>query len=248
MDKRVSQKAATYQKRSKRRTLRYRIITFLCAVIVFITTYMLILPAITMEPETPFCGLSEHVHDDSCYKESDEIPSISLICSPKIHTHEESCYDSENGLICRISDFIIHTHNDLCYHNGQLICNIEEATEHTHCADCFETGEKLICTEAAEDGGHTHTDECFESTTTLICKKAEAVIHCHADLCYTQICCEEECETDGCTDESHEKEDKLICTATVLEEHVHSKDCISAPDTDKTSPDQNFSRSRKIRS
>lgn len=38
----------------------------LAVIVVFCTTYMLILPAITMEKET-FCGTEDHIHTDECY-------------------------------------------------------------------------------------------------------------------------------------------------------------------------------------
>ena len=44
-----------------------RAVTFTACAIVFVTTYMLILPAITMTVD-PVCGLEEHVHTDACYE------------------------------------------------------------------------------------------------------------------------------------------------------------------------------------
>ncbi len=58
----------------------------LAAVVVFCTTYMLILPAITMESRTS-CGMSEHIHKFSCYLDDDV-----LICTVPEHTHSDSCY------------------------------------------------------------------------------------------------------------------------------------------------------------
>ena len=53
-----------YRKKAWNRT-----VTTVAGIIVFITTYMLILPAITMT-KNPVCGLEEHVHDDNCYTTS----------------------------------------------------------------------------------------------------------------------------------------------------------------------------------
>ena len=58
----------------------------LAAVVVFCTTYMLILPAVTMESRTS-CGMSEHIHKFSCYLDDDV-----LICTVPEHTHSERCY------------------------------------------------------------------------------------------------------------------------------------------------------------
>jgi hypothetical protein len=63
------------EKKGKRKLWRI-ILSIAVAFTVFITTYTLILPALTMEKVT--CGLEEHVHsvEDGCYKENK-----SLICS-----------------------------------------------------------------------------------------------------------------------------------------------------------------------
>lgn len=43
----------------------YRLLTVLCSVVVFCTTYALILPAITMENTCPW---QEHTHTEACYE------------------------------------------------------------------------------------------------------------------------------------------------------------------------------------
>ena len=58
----------------------------LAIVVVFCTTYALILPAITMESRTS-CGMSEHTHKFSCYLD-DEV----LICGIPEHTHSTMCF------------------------------------------------------------------------------------------------------------------------------------------------------------
>ena len=49
-----------------------KIVGSLAVVVVFITSYMLILPAITME-KTTYCGNTHHTHTASCYEPSEEI-------------------------------------------------------------------------------------------------------------------------------------------------------------------------------
>lgn len=66
---------------------------------------VLILPAIAMEDKT-FCGLEEHVHNESCYK-------MVLDCDleeGKDHQHDERCYKSV--LVC---DKTEHRHSLACY-------------------------------------------------------------------------------------------------------------------------------------
>lgn len=59
--------AEQYRKRRHRRRLWHKIVGGLACAEVFVTTYMLILPAITME-KTSFCGIEEHEHRDACYE------------------------------------------------------------------------------------------------------------------------------------------------------------------------------------
>ncbi len=73
-------------KRRSRRSRWQRIVSALAAVVVFVTTYALIIPAITLEVP-PDCGLEEHVHDPGkCYDDSGL-----LTCTKPEHTHTEQC-------------------------------------------------------------------------------------------------------------------------------------------------------------
>ena len=60
----------------------------LSCVVVFITVYALILPAITLERKT-VCGLEEHTHTEACYTEGE------LKCDREEHVHTETCYAKE---------------------------------------------------------------------------------------------------------------------------------------------------------
>ncbi len=55
-------------KNHKQKKLWQIMVRTMVTIVVFCTTYALILPAITMEQET-ICGLEEHVHTESCYEE-----------------------------------------------------------------------------------------------------------------------------------------------------------------------------------
>lgn len=82
-----------------------RCISTVAAVVVFATTYALVLPAITMESEAA-CGKQAHQHIDSCYEKR-------LICQLQEsddHHHTESCY--EKVLVCGIEP---HIHSKECY-------------------------------------------------------------------------------------------------------------------------------------
>lgn len=66
-----------------------KIVGIMACIVVFCTTYALILPAITLERQT-ICGIEAHSHSDACYDENHE-----LICGLDEHTHEASCYESD---------------------------------------------------------------------------------------------------------------------------------------------------------
>ena len=67
MRQNVLQKIAKYLTEYKGRKRWQKVVTCMAAVVVFCTTYALILPAITMEDT--YCGMEEHVHSDACYTE-----------------------------------------------------------------------------------------------------------------------------------------------------------------------------------
>ena len=56
----------------KRRVWWYRVVSVLAALAVFVTTYILILPALTLTNET-FCGYEEHTHGESCFNADGEL-------------------------------------------------------------------------------------------------------------------------------------------------------------------------------
>ena len=152
------------------RKLWTRIVSSIACLVVFVTTYALVLPAITMESQAS-CGIEAHQHDDSCYEER-------LTCNileADGHTHTEDCYLTKQKLICDRSE---HEHNSDCYdENGNLTCSLEE---HQHGRECFEENRELVCgLEEAE--GHHHDSSCYEKVLT--CGK-EA--HTHSQACYRE--------------------------------------------------------------
>ena len=89
-------------------------VLLLSCIVVFCTTYALILPAITMT-DPPLCGFEAHTHDDACYE-------TILVCTQTadtdsdagsteaLHHHTESCF--EKRLICTLTE---HEHSEACY-------------------------------------------------------------------------------------------------------------------------------------
>ena len=155
-----------------RRTRKFltRLVSGVAAVVVFITTYALVLPAITMESQAA-CGIEAHQHDDSCYTEE-------LICGQEEsegHHHTEDCYTVTKELVCPLEEHQ-HSAENGCYdEDGNLICQLEE---HTHTDTCYEEHRELTCG-LEETDGHHHTDSCYKKVLT--CGKP---VHTHSAACY----------------------------------------------------------------
>jgi len=178
------------------RRMMTRVISIVAALVVFVTTYALVLPAITMEREAD-CGIEAHQHDDFCYERQ-------LVCDiPEDpgHRHDDACYRAESVLKCVTAE---HTHGEACYdEEGNLLC---EQAEHTHDASCYEEERELICG-LEESAGHQHDDSCYENV--LVCGKE---VHVHSEDCYHQDPVEEE--------EAYSAEDEVPEEDRYLEEYA----------------------------
>ena len=162
MENPLRKQIRSIMKDHKKRQMWYRIVTTLAVVVVFVTTYMLILPAITMENKAE-CGITEHKHDANCYSSHYE-KEKELACTTDslgVHKHTDACYDAEHKLICGYADFVIHEHDASCYDkDGNLVCTIPEHKLHQHTPECYQMQKQLVCT-LEESVGHTHTPECY---------------------------------------------------------------------------------------
>ena len=221
MQQSVNEIYKSYIVRNSRRAALKKSISVLGCLVVFITTYILILPAITMEQQT-FCGLEEHTHNESCYYAE---PQRRLICTPEkgiAHVHDESCLDAEGTLVCTWDESEPHVHNETCYEAAPT----EEPVLHVHSEACMVSEkDQLICT-TEEYEGHTHSDACYVVGQELNCQITEA--HIHGDDCYVKpLICTESVEPhvhgEGCTAAGN-----LICDIT--EGHVHDESCNSETD------------------
>ena len=189
----MQKKAPEYLARNRRRRIWRKVISVLACIVVFCTTYALILPAITVG-KIPHCGKAEHVHTENCYTKvetgnqavpayaSDDtaLPESSNPSASQTepHTHGESCYTVPGTEP-------VHTHTDACYtlERGELICT--EATEvpHTHTETCYTETSVLICA-IPESDGHTHDSSCFDVNGEPICGQEESGSHRHGLACY----------------------------------------------------------------
>lgn len=89
---------------NSRRRLWQRVVSTLVCVVVFCTTYALIMPAITIS-EPVYCNLDEHTHTDDCYADGE------LVCTRLEHMHNLSCYsdptadtETEDDWIAAVAD------------------------------------------------------------------------------------------------------------------------------------------------
>ena len=170
METNLEQRMKKYARKNKRKKIWMKILSVLSAVVVFCTTYALILPAITQERET-FCGKEEHIHSESCFGAEEKV----LVCElseEEAHFHTEECF--ENLLVCETEEN--HLHSEECYSGEELIC--EKTENHIHSEECYESS--VIC-EIPETEGHSHTEECYE-TKTVSCEAEE---HSHNLECYS---------------------------------------------------------------
>ena len=178
MDINLDRRAEGYRARHRRNRIWKKLVTALGCLVIFCTTYALILPAITMERET-VCGLSEHVHTDSCYSRQ------------------------RGALICTLAESEGHTHTDACKGTKRVLsCTTPESDGHTHGEGCYDAEGVLTCTQP-ETQGHHHSDSCYRTEEVFVCGKAESVPHHHADECYaweTLATCgiQEHTHTDSC--------------------------------------------------
>ena len=217
MQKKLLKEAEQYTKQNQRRRIWRKIVRVMACVVVFCTTYALILPAITMEKNP--CDLEEHTHSESCYEKVVSDSVTTLACTYEslgVHVHTSDCYGSENQLICGQADYLIHKHNDDCVdEKGAIVCQIPEVSAHEHTEACYrvaetETERELICTEPVAQV-HIHGDSCYVSTEEdpLTCTLPEDENHTHSAICYGTW--------------------ELICGK---EEHTHDLVCQNDPEAD----------------
>ncbi len=247
--------AEKYTRVHKRKRLRHRVVTVLAGVVVFCTTYALILPAITLEKQ---CDIPEHTHTDACYAQVTSVEKRVPACSAKtleIHQHTADCYDADGNPTCGYADFVVHSHDSRCYdEKGSLWCPLPEIEAHRHTADCYALPEEhthaegcytsvrgdLVC------GEHVHTDDCYAETPELACGLEESEEHRHDESCYKtsrKLTCgidSDHQHTDACyeweqvlscdlpTDSAEDAQPVLVCTKPEIVLHRHTPDCFDA--------------------
>lgn len=206
MRKEERRRIARYVRRSQYRNLWRKIVRAMACVVVFCTTYALILPAITIEQQY-YCGKEAHSHTEEC---GILHSSTSFVCSPGqvAHSHKGLCFTPEGELICPMEEMAEHIHTDGCYsefghmhddrcynNDGIQICGLEESQiermltctlgdtpPHQHSAECLRTETWLELTCTLEE--HVHDESCRPDPNADLETAAdwEATLMTHGDL------------------------------------------------------------------
>ena len=172
MNRKLMELAEKYVAQRKRRIRLLKTVTALALVVAICTSYVLMMPGLTMAAET-YCGLEEHTHTADCYvdeltcliseREAETVFTDIMRCSFEPHRHSSDCYNAQGELSCGYWDGYIHEHDEKCYDsNGVLICTLEEHPMHKHTDACYNWEKQLTCT-LPESEGHIHTDACYRA-------------------------------------------------------------------------------------
>jgi len=243
------QAAMKLNRNRKRRKSWQKVVRALIMVVVFCTTYALILPAITMQAE-PVCGMEAHTHTEECYTLH---TAVELACTAGsegkwIHQHGDHCWDASENLICLLPEIREHTHNDDCYTQTRtlncpvahvhseacaveasvLSCGLEEAPAHSHSESCGSVQSSLICT--IQEEGHSHEEGCYE-LKTIPCQLPETEGHAHTESCYTVqlVPCDQPTAEDHAHEEAcYQTSRELTCGLEELQAHTHDESCRDA--------------------
>ena len=218
MNRKLMELAERYVAQRKRRMRLFKTVTALALVVAICTSYVLMMPGLTMAAET-YCGLEEHTHTADCYvdeltcliseREAETVFTDIMRCSFEPHHHSSDCYNAQGELSCGYWDGYIHEHDEKCYDsNGVLICTLEEHPMHKHTDACYNWEKQLTCT-LTESEGHIHTDACYRAKEPT-CGLLESEGHQHTADCVTET-------------------RTLICTEDVATNsdmpHVHDDSC-----------------------
>ena len=218
MNRKLMELAERYVAQRKHRMRLFKTVTALALVVAICTSYVLMMPGLTMAAET-YCGLEEHTHTADCYvdeltcliseREAETVFTDIMRCSFEPHHHSSDCYNAQGELSCGYWDGYIHEHDEKCYDsNGVLICTLEEHPMHKHTDACYNWEKQLTCT-LTESEGHIHTDACYRAKEPT-CGLFESEGHQHTADCVTET-------------------RTLICTEDVATNsdmpHVHDDSC-----------------------
>lgn len=235
MEQVFQEQALQYRKLHTRRKWLRMLVRTMAAVVVFCTTYALILPAITMEKE-PVCGMEAHEHSFQCYVSGYPFQCQQMYSPvPVIHIHEDICFNEAGETVCILPEIPQHIHGDTCYVvTEQTPCTLMETEGHTHTESCWESAENWQCG-LTDVPAHEHSQACYITGETYTCGQEETSSHRHEDTCYAQqetvICGREEAEAHIHGESCYHEEWILGCGQPQIEPHTHGESCYQAVQT-----------------
>ncbi len=227
--------------KNRRKSIWKRIVSVLACIVVFCTTYALILPALTLERD-PDCGIEEHTHTEACYVRVDTPAEQVLVCNAEtlgLHIHTDGCIGLDGGYICGYSDFVVHSHNEFCFdENGLLVCTLPEIFPHTHTDGCYLMSDLDSVLSGELDGFDNPFDGSLDNgfdngLNNGIDAGLDGVAgHIHTDDCYITergelICTLPEATAPAHihTDECYLNTNELTCPLIEGEGHIHGEGC-----------------------
>ena len=250
----LKQTAEILRTKQRRKHLK-RAMVSLSVIVAMLTSYLLILPAVTMERD-PICGQEEHTHTDECYEhrlicgktEQDgqaETTQRVLSCAFTTHVHGESCYNADGQLICGYADYAIHTHDENCYDaDGNLVCTLPEVKQHGHDGSCYATETVLACGQdessvqtivESSDPFGDGTDVFGSGDNNVYVGDSEGG-HIHTEECYetkyTLTCGKDEIIPHTHTAECYDENGNLVCGRLEIQEHQHDENCFMTVTTE----------------
>lgn len=144
----IWQKIAEILRLSRLERRWHRVARLLGIVVIFCTTYMLVLPALTMENET-YCGLQEHSHDASCYAIATNTDAVRqeetevLVCGVQEHIHNEICIIEElAGLAAGRETYEVQKENYIASLDESILSSLEGLSEEEK-AEIFEAAFRI---------------------------------------------------------------------------------------------------------
>ena len=159
MQKKLLPEAQHDTRQNRRSRIWKNVVVGLACVVVFFTTYALILPALTLENDFS-CGMSEHIHTENCYAQKTSEQITVLNCTYEslgVHAHIAACSDAEGVLACGEADYVVHEHDSSCFDEmGMLICKLPRVKAHQHTEACYQAAETEPDVQT-----HVHGEECY---------------------------------------------------------------------------------------
>lgn len=207
--KNMNERVKEYVRRHRLHGCWGKVVLAMICMVVFGTTYALILPAITLDHETT-CGLEEHTHSAQCYAQQ-------LVCTDEStdHVHSDDCYASV--LTCEILE---HQHTDACYPSETEEGSSESVAEQETTADAGDISESETEQVSAENSEAVTDAEDASNTEDLdeseVVEKSEASTQDEAEQ-VSEESVEAVTEEDAAADTENTNDNEMVTSSEAKE-------------------------------